>query len=73
MSMHYGEIEDERKTGLITDLLSEWEDRMANRVKDGEEPDCPDWQDLVNACREYMEIAHMNATPWEQGDERKED
>ena len=56
MSMNYEHIENERKVELLCDLLNEYETRMEVRERDGEDPDCEDWQDLINGCREFIEI-----------------
>ena len=56
MSMNYEHIEDDRKVELLCDLLNEYETRMQERERDGEDTDCEDWQDLINGCREFIEI-----------------
>jgi len=56
MSMNYEHIEDDRKVELLCDLLNEYETRMQERERDCEDPDCEDWQDLINGCREFIEI-----------------
>lgn len=59
MSLNYEHISEEEVTDLICSLLSEWETKQMERINDGEDPDCPEWQDLVNACREFIEVATM--------------
>lgn len=72
MSLNYEHISEEEVTDLICSLLSEWETKQKERINDGEDPDCPEWQDLVNACREFIEVATMNAPIRSGDDDRKE-
>ena len=39
-----------RAEGLVSDLLNEYETRMEEREKDGEDPDCEDWKLLIGIC-----------------------
>lgn len=71
MSLNYEHISEEEVTGLICDLLSEWETKQEERIYDGEDPDMPNWQDMVNACREFIEVAIMNAPIRRGADDRK--
>ena len=72
MSLNYEHISEEEVTDLICSLLSEWENKQNERIRDGEDPDCLEWQDLVNACREFIEVATMNSPMRGTADERKE-
>lgn len=72
MSLNYEHISEEGVTDLICSLLSEWENKQNERIRDGEDPDCPEWQDLVNASREFIEVATMNNPMRSAADERKQ-
>ena len=73
MSLNYEDISEEEVTDLICSLLSEWETKQEERIRDGEDPDMPNWQDMVNACREFVEISHMNSQTWSRVNDRKEE
>lgn len=73
MSLNYEHISEEEVTDLICSLLSEWETKQNERIRDGEDPDMPNWQDMVNACREFVEISHMNSQTWSRVNDRKEE
>ena len=39
-----------RAEGLVSDLLNEYETRMEERERDGEDPDSDDWKLLIGIC-----------------------
>lgn len=59
MSLNYEHISEEEVTDLICSLLNDYEKKQQNLFNAGS-PDVFEWQDLVNASREFIEVATMN-------------
>ena len=72
MSLNYEHISEEEVTDLLCGLLNDYEKKQEALFTNGGSPDVFHWQDLVNACREFIEVATMNAPIRSRDDDRKE-
>lgn len=73
MSLNYEHIPEEEVTDLLCRLLNNYEKKQEALFINGGSPDVSNWQDMVNACREFIEVATMNAPIRSGADDRKED
>lgn len=73
MSLNYEHISDKEVTDLLCRLLNDYEKKQEALFTSGGSPDVFHWQDLVNACREFVEVSHMNSQTWSRVNDRKEE